>query len=647
VTKHGTVILIVVCVLSCAWGMGAEYYVATDGKDSNPGTDAEPFRSIQHAADVMRAGDTCHVRAGVYREGVRVTHSGIEGKPVRFAAAAGERVVSKGTEPIPGKWEVHKGKIYRTQADLDFIQVFVDDRMMVEARWPNMRFPDELWDRTTWARAGKGSRYGKMVDPALAETGVDWTGGYAILNVAHQFFTWSRTVDKHTAGSATFEYAKDLQGITHYADKTRPWEDDFYYLAGKLDALDAPGEWFLDTETRTLYLWPPDSDDPAAHQVEVKTRNYAFEVDEGSYVELSGFRFLGATFEFRNCRHCVAEDCRLLFPTYARRIADPAAKEPWAERTLVEGSHNTVRGCTFAYSPTCGLVMAGAHNVAEDNLIHDMSWYGCLRHKPLAMSAGPHESSPPQQDRSGFLGVIRHNTVHSVGNAGICFYNGAFLAEYNHVYDGGLCCEDVALIYTHLPICAGSEVRYNWVHGCRTGTGRGLGIRGDDQTRGLIVHHNVVWDCGMCGLIVKGDNNKVYNNTVLDIGTEEKPGCAISMHTKAEPRKPWREQWPLLEQQNANSEIFNNAARTITSNNQGAPFPPGDNLAGNFQGEDFLLTDPAALDFRPKAGSPLIDAGREIAGFTDGSAGDAPDIGAYEYGGENWRPGITWTPETQ
>ena len=52
-----------------------------------------------------------------------------------------------------------------------------------------------------------------------------------------------------------------------------------------------------------------------------------------------------------------------------------------------------------------------------------------------------------------------------------------------------------------------------------------------------------------------------------------------------------------------------------------------------------MLTDPANLDFRPRSGSPLIDAGETIKGITDHFAGKAPDIGAYEFGQPRWVPG--------
>ena len=45
---------------------GSEYFVAPDGLDANPGTQPAPFRTIQKAAGIMVAGDTCRIRAGTY-----------------------------------------------------------------------------------------------------------------------------------------------------------------------------------------------------------------------------------------------------------------------------------------------------------------------------------------------------------------------------------------------------------------------------------------------------------------------------------------------------------------------------------------------------------------------------------------------------
>ena len=144
-----------------------QYFVAPEGADTSPGSRVRPFATVQKAADVMAPGDTCWVRGGTYRETVALKRSGQEGKPLRFAAYPGEVVTLSGTEPLECKWQAHQGSIYKTRVDRDFVQLFVDGEMMVEARWPNMRM-EELWDRSKWARTVEGSCYGKLCDPELA-----------------------------------------------------------------------------------------------------------------------------------------------------------------------------------------------------------------------------------------------------------------------------------------------------------------------------------------------------------------------------------------------------------------------------------------------------------------------------------------------
>jgi len=600
----------------------------------------------------MGSGDTCIIRGGTYRETVRPTRSGQPDNPIRFVAAEGENVILDGTEPITGTWAQHSGNIYKTKVAETFEQLFVDRAMMIEARWPNMRF-EKLFDRSAWAKAAEGSRYGRMIDPALAKTGVDWTGARVTLNVAHQFFTWSRIVDQHTSGSNTFIYTKNLNWITHYADKTTPWEDDYYYLSGKLEALDAPTEWFLDDRNGQLYLWAEDGKNPVGRKVVYKKRDYAFDISRCDYIEVRGFSFFATAFRFNRCNHCVIENCRLVFPSYSRKpyeaIQTVSDFEEEQRCTSVVGGHNTVRHTIIAYASGTGLYIKGNSNMVENCIIHDVSWNGSLRECALwVFGQGPGPGGS----------VVRQSTFYNAGNAILVYLAGSHTIEYNHIYNGGLLCKDVALLGTWDPSSAGSVARYNWVHGCRTeGPNKlivsgGIGIRGDGYIRGLTVHHNVVWDCGRAGIGVKGDHNRVFNNTIFDIGPRNEAaqkrqprGRHLGFFTMAEEKLPWRKQFPLLllKVQNANSLFYNNAVGNILLNYRGESPPVSDKIANNLEFGRKLpeawLADPKKMDFRPRKNSPLIDAGRVIPGFTDNYNGKAPDIGAYEYGVKQWKPG--------
>ncbi len=46
------------------------YYVATNGNDSNPGTSAQPFRTIKEGMMALSAGDTLYVKSGTYSESI-------------------------------------------------------------------------------------------------------------------------------------------------------------------------------------------------------------------------------------------------------------------------------------------------------------------------------------------------------------------------------------------------------------------------------------------------------------------------------------------------------------------------------------------------------------------------------------------------
>jgi hypothetical protein len=82
--------------------IGIAFYVSTTGSDSNPGTISSPWRTIQHASDSVRAGDSVYVRGGVYNESVNISTSGsaIAG-PITFQTYPGEQAIVDGTGLIP------------------------------------------------------------------------------------------------------------------------------------------------------------------------------------------------------------------------------------------------------------------------------------------------------------------------------------------------------------------------------------------------------------------------------------------------------------------------------------------------------------------------------------------------------------------
>lgn len=650
-----------------------EWFVSPSGNDKSEGTEAAPLRTVQASLDRAQAGDVCKLRAGTYREAAEFKSSGTAEKPVRLQAYTGEAVVFDGTETVVGQWEKHKDSTYKINAPQGIEQLFVGRDMMIEARWPNAGF-DQVYDRARWAKVDAGSTHGLIMSQEIADSGIDWTGAMAYLNVGHQWWTWNRPIKKHKPGSPELEYDADLIGLCDTDPKLssknpekvqKVWSDDYFYLFGKLEALDVESEWFQDPKTGTLYLYAPGGVDPSKLEVRYKKRNYAITAKDKNYIEISGINFFATTFRLEDCTHALIENCELLYPSYSRTITEYDQDRRESVFTKITGNHNTVRRCSLAYTNNLGLMVMGSYNTVENCIIHDVNWSGTLIYPALQLSASPHLGVnwfdtiqyPPtprtieNSEVTSTGNVARGNTLYNGGSSLLVYHAADSILEYNHIHNGGLACKDVSLVYGCWPFSRGSTVRYNWVHGCVTDgyTGRGghggIGIRADDQSRNNTFHHNVVWDCGQIGIIMKGEDNRAFNNTIFGIGEPASPQMDIIFDKMAEPIKVWAVQWPQLQRQNHWSEAVNNISRNLVGSHKlDDQLADSERIHHNLRGQDAkaFLKDPGKFDFQPVEGSPLIDAGVAIAGYTDGFKGTAPDLGAYEADAEPWVPGANW-----
>lgn len=95
-------LLVLVSLLVSVPAFPATYVVDPTGDDTNVGDAAAPWRTINHAASSVAAGDTVVIHPGTYQESVSVSRSGSEGNPITFVADGGTVLVS----PNPSaSWE--------------------------------------------------------------------------------------------------------------------------------------------------------------------------------------------------------------------------------------------------------------------------------------------------------------------------------------------------------------------------------------------------------------------------------------------------------------------------------------------------------------------------------------------------------------
>ena len=70
------------------------YWVSMTGDDNSPGTESQPFRTVQKGVDAASPGDTIFVRAGRYVEEVLVTaeKGGKDGRWLTISCVPGDEL---------------------------------------------------------------------------------------------------------------------------------------------------------------------------------------------------------------------------------------------------------------------------------------------------------------------------------------------------------------------------------------------------------------------------------------------------------------------------------------------------------------------------------------------------------------------------
>jgi hypothetical protein len=495
-----------------AYAAGKTYYVALLGSDNNPGTEARPFRTIQKCATTASAGDTCTIRAGIYTETV-TPRSG-----VTLQAFGQEPVVISGADLVRG-WTRHSGNIYKASVTLNpqllANQVFINDRMAMEARWPNTG-SDPM--KPAWATAQAGSTATTILDPRIPN--IDWTGATVhIWGGTNPFAHTSSQVSSSAAGRVEFPRPRSCDGMCSAPDAR-------YYLVGKLAALDSANEWYYDAQSKTLYLWAPGNVNPDTLLVSAKQRDWAFDLRGKSNVTIRGVSLFGSGIITDNAsqQHMI-DGIRARYLSHFERLDGPITWKTNNRTTgiVLNGSGHVIKNSHIQYSAGSGIVLGGSGNTATNNLIHDIGYAGAYG-TPILL--------PPNTANH----TVTYNTIYNAARDGINLdYDDQRDNEtaaghdigYNVIYDYALLTADAGGIDT---CCFQNEnvtapvtkIHHNHVYNSRVRpdlfqTG---GIYLDNSPSGFEVYQNVVWDNLGYGIYLHGTDgfvksNRVYNNTVL------------------------------------------------------------------------------------------------------------------------------------
>ena len=273
-----------------------EFHVSPNGNDDADGGPRSPFATIRRAQleaheHLGREAVTVWLGAGVHylEKTLRLTHedSGTEKFPVTYRGK--DDAVISGGRFLALEWESAENGVFRarTPADLEFDQLFVDGKRQHMARYPNFD-PDVRVFNGHAADAFSKERAASWKDPA---------GGYIhAMHRAHWGGYHYRITGKDATGQVTFEggWQNNRQMGMHREHR---------FVENIFEELDAPGEWFHDSDTNTLHYMPGADVDLASARVEVVRLRHLVEFDGSEerpvrYVTLQGLTFRHAARTF-------------------------------------------------------------------------------------------------------------------------------------------------------------------------------------------------------------------------------------------------------------------------------------------------------------------------------------------------------------
>jgi PA14 domain/Periplasmic copper-binding protein (NosD) len=596
--------------------------VATTGLDSNPGTLEKPFKTIQKCADVAQPGFTCAIRTGTYRETVRPANSGSSDKRIVFKSFPGETALISGADVVTD-WTGFQGSIQQANLPLGSDlgegknQVFVDGRMMLEARYPNAGL-DLLHPKLGSFQQPSGSGVTWTITAPNLPSNL--TGAKINFLPGPMWVIETGKIDSSSATTFTFSSpgGQMVERPSFYPALYEPKDGNPYFIWGQLELLDSPGEWFL--KGQTLYLEPLTAD-LKAHVVEIKKRSLAFDLKDRSFITLQNLHVFAATIatgdpqnpKATTSSNIVLDGVHVRYPSHFMAVT---AGQSWGfgldSGIMLYGSNHTLKNSSIAFSAGNGVILDGKNHTLTNNVIHDVD-YGMT--DAAAIFTGLYGSIS-----SGHL--VEGNTLFNAGRSVLVHRSSSLKILHNHLYNGGLLTNDLGLTYTFQSDGGGTEIAYNLVHD-NFASSESMGIYLDNGSRNYLVHHNIVWNVrNALNLNLPSINNKVYNNTLLGWNESVGAGAAVVTDCVA-----------------TNSDVMNNifnAGLNMGGVFDGTKCPAGQGLpsfSSNLtQDINPKFSSAATNDFSLLLGSSAIDAGKVISGITDGFVGAAPDLGALEQG---------------
>jgi hypothetical protein len=533
-------------VITACRAAASTFYVAPNGSDANPGTDAKPFATLGHARDEIRRlrhensladSVTVQVGGGAYHFSTSLAFdardSGSDSTPVVWQAQRGAEVrLSGGIVLQPADWSPVTGagvlnrlepavrnKIWQVdlrKAGVGPVSAYPDSYrgapLVPELFFNDQRMAVAGWPKSGWATILKIDEAGSIPSagdksglPGVfeyeGERPARWDTAAGVWLQGFWCYDWyEETIRVRSIDPAAHRIT--LAKPAHYGLKALYAAPRRFRALNVMEELDEPGEYYIDTAADILYFYPPG--DLAKAHIELSVlRAPVLSVHDASNLVFKGFiveNSLSDGIAVQNGSNV--------------RIESGEVRNTRLLGVKVEGgSHNLIARCAVHDTGTGGIELQGGDRrqliAAGHEALNNHIWR-FSQHQLTYASAITLE---------GVGNRAAHNLIHDAPHIAISIEGNDHVFEYNIVHDVCTSTNDAGALYKgRNPSCRGNIIRYNFWRDIGSPMANGTAaIYFDDGDGGDLVLGNVFLRSGHAG---KGPFGAVYSNGGHDIMAE-------------------------------------------------------------------------------------------------------------------------------
>ncbi|HOZ47463.1 MAG TPA: right-handed parallel beta-helix repeat-containing protein [Candidatus Hydrogenedentes bacterium] len=536
---NGRALAMLLALASVGYAGETAFYVDQTGDDNACGSEAEPFATLEAARDAIRGLKqvaplsepvTVYVRGGIHYRTATFTlgeeDSGSVRAPITYRSYPGEDVHVVGGVRLDPAWF---GPV-RDAAILDRLDASARDKVvcadlkphgiedygalsiqspMIELFCHGQRLPIARYPNEGWMHIGKVVG----VDPNGRRTLTDGNKqGTTFRYLDDRPARWIDARDATLHGFWWFGWTDEFATIERIdaqrAEITLDHvpgggirEEQWFYALDLLEEIDTPGEWYLDRQAGTLYLWPPEAC-PAEPLYASMLAEPLVAMDGVSHVTVRGM-----TFEVTRGLGI------LLCGGTQSRIAGCVVRGIGSTGVHMDGgTRNGLLSCDIYATGTMGVHLRGGNrytlepsgNYIVNNHIHHYAQRKKVYQPAVRLYGCGHR--------------VAHNHIHDAPHQAIGYDGNEHVIEFNDIHDVVLESADAGVLYTGCNwTFRGNIVRHNFIHNIPHGPGLGsVGIYLDDCCSSTDMIGNVFYDMLKPTFIGGGRDNRVENNLYIE-----------------------------------------------------------------------------------------------------------------------------------